>query len=78
VAGVAYEALRVADAPRAGRWVRPLLAPGLALQRVTTRPPTDDQVEVAIAAVRAALRTGDAVDGLGGAVDGLGEERAVS
>jgi hypothetical protein len=45
---------------------------------VTTRPPTDDQVEVAIAAVRAALRTGDAVDGLGGAVDGLGEERAVS
>jgi uncharacterized protein YqhQ len=60
VAGVAYEALRVADAPRAGRWVRPLLAPGLAVQRLTTRPPTDDQVEVAIAAVHAALRGVDA------------------
>jgi uncharacterized protein YqhQ len=56
VAGLAYEVLRVSDRP-AGRWLRPLLAPGLAVQRLTTRPPSDDQVEVAIAAVRAAVAT---------------------
>jgi uncharacterized protein YqhQ len=56
VAGVAYEVLRVADRP-AGRWLRPLLAPGLAVQRLTTRPPSDDQLEVAIEAVRAAVAT---------------------
>jgi uncharacterized protein YqhQ len=31
------------------------MAPGLAVQRLTTRPPSDDQIEVAIAAVRAAV-----------------------
>lgn len=55
VAGIAYEVLRVSDRPAAGRWLKPLMAPGLAVQRLTTRPPTDDQVEVAIAAVDAAL-----------------------
>lgn len=55
VAGVAYELLRVADRPFARRWLRPLMAPGLAVQRLTTRPPTDAQREVAITAVRAAV-----------------------
>jgi uncharacterized protein YqhQ len=55
VAGLAYEVLRVADGPVAGRWVRPLLALGLAVQGLTTRPPTDDQIEVAVAAVHEAL-----------------------
>jgi uncharacterized protein YqhQ len=55
VAGVAYELLRLSDRPAARRWLRPLLAPGLAVQRLTTRPPSDDQVEVAIAAVRTAV-----------------------
>jgi uncharacterized protein YqhQ len=36
------------------RWVRALLRPGLALQRVTTREPSADQLEVAIVALRAA------------------------
>jgi uncharacterized protein YqhQ len=55
VAGLAYEVLRVSDRPGVARWVKPLMAPGLAMQRLTTRDPTDDQIEVAITAVQAAL-----------------------
>ena len=55
VAGLAYEVLRVSDRPTVAPWLRPLMAPGLAAQRLTTRPPTDDQIEVAIAAVGAAV-----------------------
>lgn len=55
VAGLAYELLRVSDRPAARRWLHALMAPGLAVQRLTTRPPCDDQIEVAIAAVEAAL-----------------------
>ena len=55
VAGIAYEVLRVSDRPRAARWLRPLMAPALAVQRLTTRAPSDDQIEVAIVAVQAAL-----------------------
>ena len=55
VAGLAYGVLRVSDRPTVAPWLRPLMAPGLAVQRLTTRPPTDDQIEVAIAAVDAAV-----------------------
>lgn len=55
VAGLAYEVLRVSDRPGAAKWLKPLMAPGLAVQRLTTRAPSDDQIEVAIAAVQAAL-----------------------
>lgn len=52
VAGITYELLRLAGRrPHAG-WLRPLVLPGLLLQRLTTREPTDDQVEVALAALR--------------------------
>lgn len=57
VAGVAYEVLRVSDGPRARAWLRPVMAPGMAVQRLTTRAPSDDQIDVAIAAVRAALKS---------------------
>lgn len=66
VAGVAYEVLRLSDRPRARRWLAPLLAPGMAVQRLTTRPSTDDQVEVAIAAVRASLRSEPLAEGSAG------------
>ena len=54
VAGISYEILKgLAHAatpfPRALRW------PGMQLQRLTTRPPTDDMVEVAIVSMNAAL-----------------------
>ncbi|MDH7569997.1 MAG: DUF1385 domain-containing protein, partial [Armatimonadota bacterium] len=51
VGGAAYEVIRLAGAGR----LRFLVTPGLWLQRLTTRRPTIDQVEVAIAALRGAL-----------------------
>lgn len=56
IAGVAYEVVR-AGARR--RWLRPLLAPGMWLQRLTTREPEPQQVEVAIRALRAVLQRED-------------------
>jgi uncharacterized protein YqhQ len=55
VAGLAYEVIRVAARSIDKPAVRFLMRPGLALQRLTTREPTLDQLEVAIAALRAAL-----------------------
>jgi uncharacterized protein YqhQ len=55
IAGIAYEVIRFAAAHLDRRWVRLAMAPGLALQRLTTREPTLDQLEVAIASARAVL-----------------------
>ncbi|MBA2741283.1 MAG: DUF1385 domain-containing protein [Actinobacteria bacterium] len=51
IAGLAYEVIRYAGAHRENRLLMALLAPGLWLQRLTTREPTDDQVEVSIRAL---------------------------
>lgn len=47
--------LRISDRPQISGWLKPVMAPGLAVQRLTTRTPTDDQIEVAIVAVETAL-----------------------
>jgi len=55
VAGVAYEFMRF-TAGRVDRlWVRLLIAPGLLLQRLTTREPDEQMLECAIAALRPVL-----------------------
>jgi uncharacterized protein YqhQ len=55
IAGIAYEFIRLtarlADRP----WMRVLVAPNLALQRLTTREPDDGMLEVAITALKAVL-----------------------
>ncbi|HXG75683.1 MAG TPA: DUF1385 domain-containing protein [Gaiellaceae bacterium] len=51
IAGLAYEVIRYAGQHRENRLLMGLLAPGLWLQRLTTREPTDDQVEVSIRAL---------------------------
>jgi uncharacterized protein YqhQ len=51
IAGLAYELIRYAGKHRDNRLLMALLAPGLWLQRLTTREPTDDQVEVSIRAL---------------------------
>ena len=56
VAGLAYEGLRL-GAGKDNVLVRALMAPGLWLQKITTKPPTDDQVEVAIRAFEAVVPT---------------------
>ena len=55
IAGVSYEFLRFAAARRHRAAIRALMAPGLLLQRLTTREPDASQVEVAIEALRRLL-----------------------
>ncbi|MBI4319071.1 MAG: DUF1385 domain-containing protein [Chloroflexi bacterium] len=52
IAAVAYELIKLGALHHRNLFVKMLLAPGLALQSLTTRQPTPDQVEVAIAALK--------------------------
>ncbi len=54
VIGVCYEMIRFA-ARKPGMFMRILTAPGLWLQRITTKPPSDDQAAVAIHALEGAM-----------------------
>jgi uncharacterized protein YqhQ len=56
IAGIAYELIRFAGKHTDNRVLMTLLAPGLWLQRLTTREPTLDQIEVSIRALREVLR----------------------
>jgi uncharacterized protein YqhQ len=56
VAGLSYEVLRLTARKRAAPLFAALVAPGLALQRITTQEPTDDMLQVAIVALEEALR----------------------
>src|SRR6185437_4828581 len=55
VAGIAYELMRLGAANYRYRVVRWLLAPGLALQGLTTREPDDSMIECAIASLQRVL-----------------------
>jgi uncharacterized protein YqhQ len=55
IAGLAYELIRFAGRHQHNRLVMRVLAPGLWLQRLTTREPTLDQLEVSIRALREVL-----------------------
>jgi uncharacterized protein YqhQ len=55
IAGLAYELIRFAGKHTDNRIVLTVLAPGLWLQRLTTREPTLDQLEVSIRALREVL-----------------------
>jgi len=54
IAGVSYELIRFA-ARRRGSFMATLTAPGLWLQRITTKPPSDEQAAVAIHALEGAM-----------------------
>ncbi len=56
IAGLAYELIRFAGKHTDNRILMTLLAPGLWLQRLTTREPTLDQIEVSIRALREVLQ----------------------
>ena len=56
IAGIAYELIRFAGKHTRNRILMTLLAPGLWLQRLTTREPTLDQLEVSIRALREVLQ----------------------
>lgn len=55
VATLAYETMRVCARWPDEIWARVLTWPGRSLQRITTRRPADDQLEVALAALSAVL-----------------------
>jgi uncharacterized protein YqhQ len=55
IAGIAYELIRFAGKHQGNRVLMTLLAPGLWLQRLTTREPSLDQIEVSIKALREVL-----------------------
>lgn len=55
VAGLSFELLKLSARHQDSLWVRPLVRPGLWLQRITTREPDAAQIEVAIASARAAV-----------------------
>ena len=63
VAGVSYEVLRFGATHLGNLFVTLFVGPGLALQKLTTREPDDDQVEVALAAFHA-LREVEAREGV--------------
>ena len=65
IAALGYEATQYGARHMNNVLVRALVAPGLWLQRLTTREPDDKQIEVAVAALQQAL-----------VVDGEGEEEA--
>jgi uncharacterized protein YqhQ len=56
IAGIAYEVIKISGKKPNHPLLRWIIAPGLWLQRLTTRPPSDDQVEIALRALQGALR----------------------
>ena len=56
IAGLAFEVLRLGARYEGSRFMRALMAPGLWLQKITTRPPDHGQIEVAIASFNEVLR----------------------
>ena len=62
IAGIAYELIRFAGRNQHNPILMTLLAPGLWLQRLTTRQPTLDQVEVSIRALQEVLRREGVLD----------------
>ncbi len=55
IAGLAYEVIRYAGKHQDNRFLMTVLAPGMWLQRLTTREPDDQQVEVSIRALQRVL-----------------------
>ncbi len=56
IAGLAYELIRYAGKHQGNKILMTLLAPGLWLQRLTTREPSLDQIEVSIRALQEVVR----------------------
>lgn len=56
IAGISYEIIRFAGKHQDKTWVRWLTKPGLSLQKITTKPPSADQLEVAIRALQEVLQ----------------------
>jgi uncharacterized protein YqhQ len=56
IGGIAYEFIKLTGKKANHPLSRLAMTPGLWLQRLTTRPPTDDQIEIALRALQGALK----------------------
>ena len=56
IAGIGYEVLKLTAKKQSAFFANLLIGPGLCLQKLTTREPDDDQVEVAIKAMEVVLQ----------------------
>jgi uncharacterized protein YqhQ len=59
IAGLSFEVIKFAGRNRRKRWVQTLMWPGMQLQKLTTREPDFEELEVAIAAMEAVLAVED-------------------
>jgi uncharacterized protein YqhQ len=55
ISGISYEIIKLADRKRGKKWAQILITPGLWLQRITTLPPNDSQIMVALTALRSVV-----------------------
>jgi uncharacterized protein YqhQ len=56
IGGIAYEVIKLSGKYAEQAWIKPLIWPGLMLQKITTKEPSDEQVEVAMAALTSVLQ----------------------
>ena len=56
IAAVSYEIIKLAGKHYSNPIMKFIIAPGLWLQRLTTREPNDKQIEVAIASLKAVVQ----------------------
>jgi len=63
IAGLAYEFQRLTSRYMDRWWARALAWPGMGIQRMTTRPPTDEQLEVALTSLRKVLGREESLKG---------------
>jgi uncharacterized protein YqhQ len=55
IGGLAYEAIKLSGRFKNTVWLKPFIWPGLMLQKITTREPDDNQLDVGLAALKAVL-----------------------
>jgi len=55
IGGLAYEVIKLSGKYKDAAVLKPLIWPGLMLQKITTSRPDDDQIEVGLSALRAVL-----------------------
>lgn len=55
IAGISYELIKIAGKCSTSWWARAMSAPGMLLQKLTTKEPDDEQLEVALSSIRAVL-----------------------
>lgn len=70
IAAVGYELLRLGARHRSNPIIRVIMWPGILVQKITTKQPTDDMIEVAVVAMEEALRAdGEALPAGAGRLD---------